>query len=419
MASKILDNMPELMMNILNNLNHEPVSLFACARVNRYWCKMSIPILWQDPFSLTSTPLFIDGYFSSLGEEEKIILRNCGINAKFSDPLFDYAMFLKALYPARLECRVEKWIEIRKFDKFDVPVTSIQTIVILLLKLLVLNGITLHQLFLHGPLIDAEIFNSLEKNRKYLSKLERLHVDLSPEFTNNNEFLKIFFRNTISNTINHLSLNFGSIYEPQVFRDLARLIEIPKKLKKFWLTGYNFTEFYGVIPALESQKNSLQEIILEDCVYNAEFKQFRNYSFPPDRCTGHELSFTKVWQVHTKTKIKVQCWGFLEELVSLRVIEKFCPNITYLYIKKTEFSTQLLMLIGNLQKLKALFLWCNVDNILEEELEIRVIRFAKILPLTLQCLRLGDWIQPYLGTLLDHCKGPLKNLLTDQREECH
>ncbi|RIB25470.1 hypothetical protein C2G38_469754 [Gigaspora rosea] len=56
MASKILmGDMPELMENILNNLKNDPNSLYSCALASRHWCKMSIPILWQNPFSFIIT----------------------------------------------------------------------------------------------------------------------------------------------------------------------------------------------------------------------------------------------------------------------------------------------------------------------------------------------------------------------------
>ncbi|KAF0501162.1 hypothetical protein F8M41_020127 [Gigaspora margarita] len=75
MASKILmSDMAELMENILNNLNNECHSLYSCALVNRIWCKMTIPILWQNPFSFNRHS-FIPKYFSSLNEDENFILK--------------------------------------------------------------------------------------------------------------------------------------------------------------------------------------------------------------------------------------------------------------------------------------------------------------------------------------------------------
>ncbi|CAG8788588.1 1362_t:CDS:1, partial [Cetraspora pellucida] len=99
MASKIfMGSMPELMENILNNLENEYNTLYSCTLVSRHWCKISIPILWQDPFSfdrIPYKPAFVSNYFSFLNEDEKFILGEYGINPEFSKTLFNYARFLK------------------------------------------------------------------------------------------------------------------------------------------------------------------------------------------------------------------------------------------------------------------------------------------------------------------------------------
>src|SRR5260363_390827 len=98
MASKMLmGDMPELMENILNNLNNEIYSLYSCALVSRHWCKMSIPILWQNPFSFDHdhNSLFISQYFSSLDENERLVLKDYGMNIQVTNALFNYARFLK------------------------------------------------------------------------------------------------------------------------------------------------------------------------------------------------------------------------------------------------------------------------------------------------------------------------------------
>src|SRR5689334_19634493 len=75
MAPKIFGgDMPELMERILNNLDYEMFeiqTLYSCALVNRYWCKMTIPILWKDSFTVSETPTFISNYLSSLNESGK------------------------------------------------------------------------------------------------------------------------------------------------------------------------------------------------------------------------------------------------------------------------------------------------------------------------------------------------------------
>ncbi|KAF0496883.1 hypothetical protein F8M41_020890 [Gigaspora margarita] len=111
MASKIfMGNMPELMEKILENLNNEVSSLHSCALVSRHWCKMSIPLLWQDPFSFNRKSSLITNYFSSLCEDEKFFLKKRVINVEFSKTLFDYARFLKVIDLDDLESIVLRWI---------------------------------------------------------------------------------------------------------------------------------------------------------------------------------------------------------------------------------------------------------------------------------------------------------------------
>src|SRR5260364_28674 len=137
MASKILKgDLPELMENILNNLNDDIHSLHSCTLVSRHWCKMSIPILWQEPFLFERKPSFISNYFSSLGEYEKFFLKRCGINEEFSKTLFDYAIFLKVLNLWKFKCNVDDWIKLFK-SKSHNDITSSYHITNLLFKLLI------------------------------------------------------------------------------------------------------------------------------------------------------------------------------------------------------------------------------------------------------------------------------------------
>ncbi|RIB05533.1 hypothetical protein C2G38_2219396 [Gigaspora rosea] len=179
MASKIfMGDFPELMENILKNLNKEFDSLYSCALVSRYWCKMSIPILWQDPFSIRrKRPLFISNYFSSLDEDEKFILNECGINIEISKTLFDYTRFLKVLNLFCLKSKVqEEWNHL--------TLESLYRIVNLLIKLFANNGATLYKFDVSNVYcfneIDSEIFYSLEQNEQFFSQLQDLTLKVQP-----------------------------------------------------------------------------------------------------------------------------------------------------------------------------------------------------------------------------------------------
>ena len=74
--------------------------------------------------------LFIPIYFSSLGEDEKLVIKEClkefGINIEFSKPLFDYARFIKVHHIDRLANKVREWICL-KLDNLNLLYYDIRT----------------------------------------------------------------------------------------------------------------------------------------------------------------------------------------------------------------------------------------------------------------------------------------------------
>ncbi|KAF0408066.1 hypothetical protein F8M41_008620 [Gigaspora margarita] len=448
MASKIfMGYMPELMENILNNLNNEFNSLYSCALVSRYWCKMSIPILWQDPFSqFNQTPLFITRYFSSLGEGEKSTLKKYGINAEFSKTLFEYARFLKILDLYSLEKKVVEWMLVELIND-----TLMNFIINLLFKLFIENGATLDKLvvfFSDSLKLKPEIFCLLEQNMKFFSRLQYLF--LSEVAFSNIESAVTLLRTLAKNAtkIKTLKLEkFVSIYdyfEPQLFQALfhsiMHLIKSQEQLSLFSLVGVKYlTEFHGIISALESQKNSLQEVIIDNCDFSAKFDVLNNcknletlricycdtklsnifdYKLSTLEIVNFSIDASVIVQILEKSGLLLQrlklgsCEGIWNESLLLETLKSSCTNIKYLNITGIEFSIQLINLIGNLQKLQFLSLWCSIDDIQDEELKRRVMKFSEILPLTLQYLDLEDnWIEPYTDIFLDHCNAPLKKLL--------
>ncbi|KAF0541527.1 hypothetical protein F8M41_005297 [Gigaspora margarita] len=262
---------------------------------------------------------------------------------------------------------------------------------------------------------------------------------------NNIESATILLRTLAeSNTkINTIELNYlDSNYEPQVFHALIHIIKSQEQLRLFSLAGDYTVEFHGVISALESQKNSLQEVKLDNCDFSAGFEVLNNcknletlhmrYCYTkPLKSLDYKVSTLEVIEsdidtqsmalIFEKSGILLQRLKleldeeFQDELLLLEALKSFCPNITYLSIQVTGFSPQLVELIGNLQKLKFFSLWCDrfdVNDIPEEVLKIRVIKFSEILPLTLQYFNLrGIWLEPYLDILFNHCNAPLKKML--------
>ncbi|KAF0555616.1 hypothetical protein F8M41_016992 [Gigaspora margarita] len=218
------------------------------------------------------------------------------------------------------------------------------------------------------------------------------------------------------------------------------MIESQEQLKKISLFDDFSTKFNGFISALECQKNSLQEVIIDQCIYDTEvevLKSCRNLEILRIKfctkklmkslenkistleITNFEIDASTIVQIFEKAgtllqRLKLESANeILNENFLLETLKFNCPNIKYLNISKIKFSTQFLELVDNLQKLQFLSFSYSVEDIPEEELKIRVMQFAEILPLTLQYLDVqGDtYIVKYMDIFLNHCNASLKNLL--------
>ncbi|KAF0470320.1 hypothetical protein F8M41_025388 [Gigaspora margarita] len=454
MASKLLmGGMPELMEKILNNLNNEIDSLYSCALVSRYWCKIAIPILWQDPFSVEEKYSIIPKYISSLSEDT---LKECGLNEKFSKTLFDYAKFLKVLDLDRLECMVKQWNCMEYFDYFKL-VNWTNLIVNSLLKLFIESGATLHKLVVsfHNSIMimPEKIFSLLGPNESFFSRIQ--YLSLGEISLVKIESAIAFLRALSKHTTKIIALEFNGFeftfteaeYDKlQLIHALIYIIKSQKQLRIFCIVieAHTFTNHYGIISALESQKNSLQEIIVENCDYSEEFEVLKNcknletlrlkicdYKIPLKMLDYNKINVLEIVDYTIETqemalvikktgislqrlKIESRCEQIQNDSLLLNALKCFCPNITYLYILNIGFSTQLIEVIGNLQKLQFLTLMCNID-VSKKEMKIRAMQFAEILPLTLQYLDLVDkWLEKYIDIFLNHCNSPLRKLIIEK-----
>ncbi|KAF0425112.1 hypothetical protein F8M41_006398 [Gigaspora margarita] len=425
MTSKMLiGDMPELMEKILKHLNNEIYSLYSCALVNRHWCKMSIPILWQDPFSIKRSSLFIPIYFSSLGEDEKLVLKErlkeFGINIEFSKPLFDYARFLKVHHIYQLVIKVCEWLRLKLNNpKLLYNNSKTNPLFTLIFKLFLEIGAILHELGLYNSKCFKFELELLEQNVQFYSRLQHLTLAIISNFGIENiaKLLRVLAKNTTK--ISALRLFFCKNYSKLIhnlFSAIIHFIKSQEQLRKLILDANGCTEFYGIISALEYQKNTLQEVILDGCVFSAEFEVLNNcknldtlrildcdtellkildYKISTLEISYSQIDVPIIVQILEKIgillqRLKVETRTVIrEESLLLEALKSFCPNIIFLYIIDIGLSTQLIELIGNLRKLQFLSLGYayHIPNIPKEEREIRIMQFAKILPSTsLQCI---------------------------------
>ncbi|RIB01780.1 hypothetical protein C2G38_952410 [Gigaspora rosea] len=401
MASKIfMGDMPELMENILNNLNDDIHSLHSCALVSRFWSKMSIPILWSDPFSLSRKSSFIPIYLSSLNEHDIFILNECGIVVDFPNTLFNYAIFLKVMDLSTLDFLVEDWIERSNINLHKDSKTVKYELANLLFKLFIERGATLSKFDLRMSSdndIKPEIFYLLGRNVSFFSQLQVLSVfiKLKPCSQNAITLLKILIDN--AKKINKLKFTEFD-YDPQLFHTFSCVIKSQEQLKWFSLVA----SFGRIISALRCQQNSLREVRMESCdCSNKDFDELMNcknlevirtyHCRNVDRLLNrlgnslhkintldicsYSIDASNIIQLLQKSGSSLQRLRISsdsKEIISLPLLLETlissCPNIVYLQFSSMKLSTQFLNLICGLQKLQFLtFSW--IDDGSEEEMK--------------------------------------------------
>ncbi|PKK66679.1 hypothetical protein RhiirC2_784480 [Rhizophagus irregularis] len=116
--SSELENLPELLCEIIQYFRNYLSTLYSCVLVNKLWCRLAIPLLWEDPFSIYAQNFqFIDIYLCNLNEDDKTKfneyvkqkLVNMESISNCSSTLFNYYSFIKCLNTHKVVCSIEKW----------------------------------------------------------------------------------------------------------------------------------------------------------------------------------------------------------------------------------------------------------------------------------------------------------------------
>ncbi|RGB39164.1 hypothetical protein C1646_740236 [Rhizophagus diaphanus] len=118
-CSKIFSgDLPELINEVIKYFRHDYKTLHSCILVNRLWCRLAIPLLWEDPFSikLPKNYRFIEIYLNNnLNEEDKTKLNeyeNIGFGSSISNELRkQFDLFMKY-------CKNIKFFELPDFHYY-------------------------------------------------------------------------------------------------------------------------------------------------------------------------------------------------------------------------------------------------------------------------------------------------------------
>jgi hypothetical protein len=240
-CSKIFSgDLPELIYEIVRYFRNDYKMLHSCILVNRLWCRLAIPLLWEDPFSITVEDCnyyyltesyelknydFIGIYLHNLNDDDKNKLIEYGIDNDVipSKTLFDYSRFIKCLNTQNLSFSIEEWVNIFgtftnderstvlpnqntispfSYPNFNQNIFLSRYIFLSLIKIFIKSNVNLHT-------FELEITNTLNSiDCEYFNSIFELILQ-NPNLICNIKNLKLYFNETITNVSFLKSLYFN------------------------------------------------------------------------------------------------------------------------------------------------------------------------------------------------------------------
>ncbi|RGB32471.1 hypothetical protein C1646_762837 [Rhizophagus diaphanus] len=350
-CSKILSgDLPELTYEIIKYFRNDHSTLHSCILVNRTWCRLAIPLLWENPFSIYNLNYnFIEIYIHNLNDDFKIKLNECKIinndSLHLNTLMFNYPSFLKYLNIYHFVYSVNQWF--KNYSRVSRPLSESYHFK----KLIIMS--------LFGIFIENEV------------KLHTLEIDYNTYDDIITDIVKFILKDTnfilnIRNLKLYITFDRENIYNSIIKDHILQIVNLHQNLKKKILVHKNFPLLKSLLDFNFS--NTLNTIIFSEINFN-----FLNYdifeqlnvleSIHIIYCSLNNNFFYQIINLSKQFKLKtlfikeipqidsielllqtsghyLRNFGYnfsLDRDISLRnqlleLITKYCKNINYLYL---------------------------------------------------------------------------------------
>jgi hypothetical protein len=255
-CSKIsVRDIPEITNEIIQYCWNDFSTLHSCILVNRLWCRLAIPLLWEDPFSmkLPKNYRYIEVYLNDLDEDDKTKLNNYLILSPLNT-LFNYPSFFKRLSTHKLFYSIKKWAEIINLP--EQHYTFSKLIFQLLFKIFIKNDVNLHTFeieFSHTfDNISSEYFELIIQNPNFLCNIKILSVNFDRNYMLIPSFLKFLCSNCSS--VSSLYFQFLNDIDTTVVEYVSQTINSQQIFYKILFDNYYTT--LSSTSIISSLKNS-------------------------------------------------------------------------------------------------------------------------------------------------------------------
>ncbi|PKK60284.1 hypothetical protein RhiirC2_790876 [Rhizophagus irregularis] len=285
-------DLPELLNEVIQYFHYDYKTLHSCILVNRLWCRLAIPLLWEDPFSIKSPKnyRFIEIYLSNFSNDDKTKLNEYVIhNDVFpSNTLFNYPKFIQHLDTYKVCNTIGKWITSISITSgqhsnysmrnINLSVSQMLNFTNLIFKsfflIFIKNEVNLHSF---GITIDSyketecfdTTFELILQNTNFFYNIKNFTLDLIEITDNITKFLEFLCSNCNSISSFHFLLPIKNNSHPIIEKILSQMIKLQENLKKITF-GYDYSTPLSLLLSLKNPNcsNTLNTIIF----YSIDFR---------------------------------------------------------------------------------------------------------------------------------------------------
>ncbi|GBC00870.1 hypothetical protein RclHR1_00040021 [Rhizophagus clarus] len=362
--------LPELTYEILQYFRYDYKSLHSCILVNKLWCRLSMPLLWEDPFSIpVQHNEIIKFCLCNLNKEDKDKYFKKNNNA-FPNTFFNYSSFIKYLNTHNIGRSIE--------NLFTKDIVKTKFIYWLFFKTIIENA----------RLRSFEVLMITDRDYIYFYEIFGL-ISQRPNFLFNIRYLTLHF-NSYANLTKHIFPFLNIIYS-----NCNSITSIDTQFH-YYKSRDEFKDVYN-------------NLSIEDCLSKIIFSQrnLKKILFEYNTTLPHSLiSLKDSYCSNTLTTIIFYSVNFqnnfaLQEVFNnLNVLESV--HIINCYLD-SNFVLQITSITNSFQ-LKTLFL----DEILEvESLQLLLQKFGENLENfgieIVELLDLGSFAQEIFKNILKYC----------------
>ncbi|RGB38874.1 hypothetical protein C1646_755203 [Rhizophagus diaphanus] len=255
---------------------------------NRLWCHLTIPLLWENPFSIcTENNDFIEIYLCNLNNDFITILNEYKIinNSLFKNTLFNYPSFLKYLNTYEFITSVDKWVDyIIRNSKFEISYLfkNFVSVSKLIFKIFIENEIKLHTLEIeisdtHYRSYFNEILELILQNQNFIHNIGNLKLCINNYDENMDHVLQITHLHQNPKKI-LICGNYTSLYQSLL---LSKDYNCSNTLNTITFYYVNFRKIINLDKVFE-QLNVLKSVHIINCSFlnNSFTQQIINLSKP-------------------------------------------------------------------------------------------------------------------------------------------